>query len=86
MAENDMFTFVGEMLLDPGYTAIMTWQGIAKNKISPNVSVGDVVPIHNVRSFFHYSSFLSALLDFFFPRIESKSLKLECEKPEFRAI
>ncbi|KAK7576755.1 hypothetical protein V9T40_013041 [Parthenolecanium corni] len=49
MAENDTFTFVGEMLLDPGYTAIMTWQGIAKNKVSPNVSVGDVVPIHNVQ-------------------------------------
>lgn len=63
MAENDTFTFVGEMLLDPGYTAIMTWQGIAKNKVSPNVSVGDVVPIHNVRklTFFYFLIGLSDL-------------------------
>lgn len=54
VAESETFTFVGDIVVDPGYTLVMPWQAIAKNKISPNFAVGDNVPIHSVSFFLFF--------------------------------
>lgn len=56
VADSETFTFVGDIVVDLGYTLIMPWQAIAKNKISPNFVVGENVPIHSVQLTDHKTS------------------------------
>ncbi|KAL1129839.1 hypothetical protein AAG570_012783 [Ranatra chinensis] len=46
---NEMFSTSGKTLLDPGYTTIMHWQALMKNEEIPLFSVGDEVPIRDVK-------------------------------------
>nr|CAH7748475.1 unnamed protein product [Callosobruchus chinensis] len=49
MVNNEVFTATGKTLLDPGYTAVMTWQAIEKDEIVPNLSVNESVPIKEAK-------------------------------------
>ena len=46
---NELFTNTSNVLIDPGYTKVMTWQAFVKNELIVPFSVDEKVKINDVR-------------------------------------
>ena len=44
----EKFSFSGKKLIEPGFTAVMTWQALTSEESMPNLQKGDTLPIKEV--------------------------------------
>ena len=47
---DEKFSFSGKKLIEPGFTAVMTWQALTSEESMPNLQKGDTLPIKEVCS------------------------------------
>ena len=45
---DEKFSFSGKKLIEPGFTAVMTWQALTSEESMPNLQKGDTLPIKEV--------------------------------------
>ena len=46
---SERFSFTGKKLLDPGYTAVMTWQALTEEEAVPTLAKGDSLVVKDIK-------------------------------------